>query len=222
MQNEIGASMMQTQFPERMLQQGSDEWKTARLGHVSASCVADVMAKGKSGEAATRAKYKSKLIAERMTGQSQDSYSNAAMEWGVEQESFARMAYEVSRETFVDKTGFWKHPTIAWLGVSPDGLVGADGLVEIKCPNSSTHVDYLRANKVPADYYKQIQCQLWVTGRNWCDFISFDPRMKNERNKLFIVRTERDEELIAEMEQEVLKFLAEIEDITNNLNGATT
>jgi putative phage-type endonuclease len=180
------------------------------------------MAKGKSGEAATRAKYKSKLIAERMTGQSQDSYSNAAMEWGVEQESFARMAYEVSRETFVDKTGFWKHPTIAWLGVSPDGLVGADGLVEIKCPNSSTHVDYLRANKVPADYYKQIQCQLWVTGRNWCDFISFDPRMKNERNKLFIVRTERDEELIAEMEQEVLKFLAEIEDITNNLNGATT
>lgn len=210
-------SAVTLQFPERLLVQGSDEWKAARLGHVSASCIADVMAKGKSGEAATRAKYKLKLIAERMTGMSQDSYSNSAMEWGVEQEPYARMAYEVSHETFVDKTGFWKHPTIPWVGVSPDGLVGTNGLVEIKCPNSATHVDYLRANKVPAEYYKQIQCQLWVTGREWCDFISFDPRIRNERNRLLIVRAERDEPLIAEMEVEVLKFLAEIQEVLDTL-----
>lgn len=203
----------------KKVEQGSALWKQIRLGHVTASNLADVMAKGKSGEAITRRKYKIKLVAERLTGQGQDFYSNAAMEWGTEQEPYARMAYEVARETLVDKTGFWHHPTIEWLGVSPDGLVGDDGLVEIKCPNTTTHLDYIFDDKVPTDYYKQIQGQLWVTGRDWCDFVSYDPRLP-EKNQLFIKRCPRDEELIATMELEVREFLMEIEMLIGKLlNG---
>jgi putative phage-type endonuclease len=202
----------------KLVEQGSDEWKVLRLGHVTASNIADVMAKGKSGEALTRKKYKTKLLAERLTGQSQDSYSNAAMEWGVEQEPFARMAYEVATNSLVDKTGFWHHPSIQWVGVSPDGLVDNDGLVEIKCPNTTTHLDYIMDDKVPTDYYKQIQCQLWVTGRTWCDFISYDPRLP-QKNQLFIKRCMRDDNSVAEMETEVLAFLAEIEELIKYLQG---
>ena len=194
------------------VEQGSDEWKRLRLGHVTASNVADVMAKGKSGEATTRYKYKVRLVAERMTDTIPESYSNSAMEWGVEMEPIARMQYEAKTNAFVDKTGFWHHPTIQWVGVSPDGLVGEDGLVEIKCPNTTTHLDYIFANKVPSEYYKQVQCQLWVTGRKWCDFVSFDPRLPT-RNQLLIIRAERDEALIADMEIEVKQFLSEVEDL---------
>lgn len=203
------------------LEQGSDEWKQARLGHVTASCVTDVMAKGKGGqEAITRKKYKMRLVAERVTGQGQDSFTSSAMEWGVMQEPFARQQYEVSHETFVEKTGFWKHPIYDWIGVSPDGLVGDDGLIEIKCPNSTTHLDYLIADQVPTEYYKQMQCQMWVTNRKWCDFVSYDPRIRSDKNKLFVKRCVRDDVFIAEMEAEVLKFLNEVEELLNNLNGA--
>lgn len=202
----------------RKVEQGSDEWRALRLGHVTASNVADVMAKGKSGEAVTRKKYKVKLLAERLTGASQDFYTNAAMEWGVEQEPYARMAYEVANDVLVDKTGFWPHETIKWVGVSPDGLVGSDGLVEIKCPNTTTHLDYILDDKVPSDYYKQIQCQLWVTGRSWCDFISFDPRLP-QRNQLFVKRCFRDETLMVEMEAEIREFLQEIEYLIEQLQG---
>lgn len=194
------------------IEQGSDEWKAARLGHVTASNMADVMAKGKSGEAVTRYKYKVRLVAERLTGTPPESYSNAAMEWGIEQEQFAVMAYEAKTDVLTDRTGFWLHPEIKWLGVSPDRLVGDNGLVEVKCPNTTTHLDYIFAGKIPAEYMKQIQCQLWVTGREWCDFISFDPRLP-QRNQLFIVRANRDEELIKEMEAETLKFLDEVESL---------
>ena len=194
------------------VEQGSDEWKRLRLGHVTASNVSDVMAKGKAGEAITRYKYKVRLVAERMTGNAPESFSNSAMEWGIEMEPIARMQYEAKADAFVDKTGFWHHPTIQWVGVSPDGLVGDDGLVEIKCPNTTTHLDYLFANKVPAEYYKQVQCQLWVTGRKWCDFVSFDPRLPI-RNQLLVIRAERDEALIADMEVEVKQFLSEVEDL---------
>ena len=202
----------------RKVEQGSDEWRALRLGHVTASNVADVMAKGKSGEAITRKKYKTKLLAERLTGASQDFYTNAAMEWGTEQEPFARMAYEVANDVLVDKTGFWPHETIKWVGVSPDGLVDNDGLVEIKCPNTTTHLDYILDDKVPTDYYKQIQCQLWVTGRSWCDFISFDPRLP-QHNQLFVKRCFRDEALMAEMEKEIREFLQEIEYLIEQLEG---
>ena len=196
----------------RMVEQGSDEWKALRLGHVTASKVADIMAKGRSGEAVTRKKYKMQLVAERLTEMQQDSFSSAAMEWGVEQEQFAAIEYEAAKGVFADKTGFWPCEEVKWLSVSPDRLVGEDGLVEIKCPNTTTHMQYLFAQKVPTEYYKQIQCQLWVTGRKWCDFVSYAPRLP-KRNQLLIVRTERDEELITEMKAEVEKFLAEVESL---------
>ncbi len=202
----------------RLLEQGSPEWKQARLGYVSASNVADVMAKGKTGEAITRKKYKTRLVAERLTNQSQDSYSNSAMEWGVENEPYARQAYEMHANVLVDKTGFWKHPDIKWLGASPDGLINEDGIVEIKCPNTTTHLDYIWADEVPSEYYKQIQCQLWVTNRQWCDFVSYDPRLPI-RNQLFVKRCVRDEVLIAEMEVTVLAFLGEVEVMINVLSG---
>jgi putative phage-type endonuclease len=190
------------------VEQGSDEWRKARLGYVSASSVSAVMAKG-AGK--TRQSYLEKIVAERLTREIGEGYSNASMEWGTQTEPQARMAYEVSCETFVTKTGFHKHPSIEWLGVSPDGLVGEDGLVEIKCPNTSTHLGYIKEGKCPSEYYKQIQCQLWVTGRKWCDFVSFDPRIKKETLKLLVVRVQRDEQLIAEIEAEVIKFLADVE-----------
>jgi putative phage-type endonuclease len=181
--------------------------------------MADVMSKGKgNAEAIGRYKYKVKLLAERLTNTAGESFTNAAMEWGVEQEQFAAIAYESAMNMFTDKTGFWLHPTIPWLGVSPDRLIGDDGLIEIKCPNTSTHLGYLFDGKVPADYYKQIQCQLWVTGRQWCDFVSYDPRLP-KRNQLLIVRTERDESLIKEMETETVKFLGEINQLIIKLEG---
>lgn len=201
------------------IEQGSDEWKLARLGHVTASNMADVMSKGKgSAEAMGRYKYKVRLVAERLTQTAAESFSNAAMEWGVEQEQFACIEYEATKNVFVERTGFWLHPTIQWLGVSPDRLVGDDGLIEVKCPNTTTHLGYLFENRIPPEYYKQIQCQLWVTDREWCDFVSYDPRLP-KRNQLLIVRTERDESLIAEMKAETLKFLDEVENLIIKLGA---
>ena len=197
------------------VEQGSDQWRIARLGYVSASSVSAVMAKG-AGK--TRQSYLEKIVAERLTQEIGEGYSNASMEWGTQTEPQARMAYEVSCETFVTKTGFHKHPTIEWVGVSPDGLLDAENaLVEIKCPNTTTHLSYIKEGKCPAEYYKQIQCQLWVTGRAYCDFISYDPRIKKEALQLFVIRVERDEELIAEMESEVIKFLADVENYIKEL-----
>lgn len=199
--------------PYLHVEQGSDEWKAARLGHITASNMADVMSKGKDGkESATRYKYKVKLVAERLSGVAAESFSNAAMQWGIETEQFACIAYEAAKDVLVDKTGFWLHPEIKWIGVSPDRLVGDDGLLEVKCPNTTTHLDYVFDNKVPSDYMKQIQCQLWVTGRKWCDFISFDPRLP-KRNQLLVIRVERDEDMISKMAAECVKFLAEVDSL---------
>lgn len=203
----------------RQLEQGTEEWKLARLGHVSASNIAAVMSKGKEGsESAIRRAYKIKLIAERLTGKPQESYKNAAMEWGNEQEPFARMAYEARMNVLVEKTGFWKHPYKDWVGVSPDGLVGDDGLIEIKCPNTTTHLEYIFDDVVPTEYRKQIQMQLWVTGRQWCDFVSYDPRLPS-KNQLFIKHCKRDEKLIETMEQDIDVFSNEIQVIIDKLKG---
>ena len=199
------------------LEQGTDEWRMARLGHVSGSSIADVMAKGKTGEAITRKKYKTKLVAERLTGLFGESFTNASMEHGTATEPLARMNYEVSHETFIEKTGFWKHPTIKWVGVSPDGLIGDNGIIEIKCPNTTTHIDYILENKVPTEYYKQIQCQLWVTGREFCKFVSFDNRI-GEKNQMFVAEARRDEDLIKIMENETLIFLDEVEEMVRRLS----
>lgn len=204
--------------PLDLVQQGTDEWHQARLGRVTASRLADVLAKVKSGEAAIRANYRAELIAERLTGVPAQSFTNAAMEWGTEHEPYARGLYEVTKDVLVDQVGFAVHPTIEQAGASPDGCVGDDGLVEIKCPQTATHIATLLSGVAPSKYIPQMQWQMACTGRKWCDFCSYDPRL-SDKLKLFVVRVERDDEKIAEMETEVRKFLAEIEDTINKLEA---
>jgi putative phage-type endonuclease len=191
------------------IQQGTEEWHQLRLGKVTASRVADILAKTKSGASASRGNYLIELALQRVTKTIEESYSNSAMEWGVATEPQARVAYEVSTGNFVDQIAFVNHPTIKGFGCSPDGLVG-EGLIEIKCPNSATHWSYIKANEPPQKYIIQMQAQMSVTGAKWCDFVSFDPRMP-ERSQLLIIRINRDEEFIADMENEIKQFLNEVE-----------
>lgn len=188
--------------------QGSPEWFAIRLGKVTASRVADVVARTKSGWGASRANYMAQLIAERLTGAPQESYSNAAMQWGVEHEGEARAAYEFYTDMEVVAAGFITHPAIAASGASPDGLVETDGLVEIKCPNTATHIETLLGGSVPSKYGLQMQWQMACTGRKWCDFVSFDPRMP-ENMRMLCHRMRRDDALIKSLEKDVIDFLGE-------------
>ena len=192
------------------IQQGTVEWHQLRLGKVTASRVADILAKTKSGASASRGNYLIELALQRVTKTIEESYTNAAMEWGTQTEPQARVAYEVATGNFVDQIAFVNHPTIAGFGCSPDGLVANDGLIEIKCPNSATHWTYIKANKPPEKYIIQMQAQMAVTKAKWCDFVSFDPRMP-ERSQLLIVRVPRDPEFILFMEAEINQFLSEVE-----------
>lgn len=191
------------------VEQGSEEWLKIRLGKVTASGVADVLAKTKTGVSASRGNYLIKLAIQRVTGVVEESYTNDAMQWGKDHEDQARVAYEVASGNFVDQVAFVDHPAIPWFGASPDGLVNDDGLVEIKCPNSATHWSYIKDDGPPNKYYIQMQAQMACTGRSWCDFVSYDPRMP-ERSQLYIKRVMREDDYIAEMEAEVKKFLDEV------------
>jgi len=198
------------------MEQRTDEWFAARLGKVTASRIADVMAKTKTGYGASRANYMAELIVERLTGQKGDSYQNAAMIWGTNTEPLARAAYEAHRGVLVEETGFVPHPSGAMTGASPDGLVGDDGLVEIKCPNTATHIDTLMSDDAPPKYFAQMQWQMACTGRAWCDFVSFDPRMPEEM-QLFVVRVERDDTWIIMAEEAVQAFLSELDEMVSKL-----
>ena len=190
--------------------QGSPEWLQARAGLVTASRISDILARVKTGEAASRRNYKAQIVAEILTGQPQESgFTSQEMRWGTEQEPYARAAYEIQKNVMVDQVGLVLHPTIARCGASPDGLVDPDGLVEIKCPNTATHIENLIAKAAPAHYHNQMLWQMACTGRAWCDFVSFDPRMP-ERLQILVVRFPRDEERIKAMEEEVSRFLAEV------------
>jgi putative phage-type endonuclease len=199
-----------------MIEQGTPEWFAQRLGKVTASRVADIIAKTKTGVAASRGNYLAQLVAERLTGQAADSFKSGAMQHGTETEPMARMAYETETGQMVTEVAMIQHPKIEMAGASPDGLVGEDGLVEIKCPNTSTHIATLMADKAPSGYMAQMQWQMACTGRAWVDFVSFDPRMPDDM-QLFIKRVPRDEKLIAEYEAEVIKFLAEVQDTVDKL-----
>jgi putative phage-type endonuclease len=199
-----------------MIEQGTPEWFAQRLGKVTASRVADIMAKTKTGVAASRGNYLAQLVAERLTGQAADTFKSGAMQHGTETESMARMAYEAETGLIVTEVAMIQHPAIEMSGASPDGLVGEDGLVEIKCPNTSTHIATLMADKASSQYIPQMQWQMACTGRAWCDFVSFDPRMPEDM-QLFIKRVPRDEALIAEYESEVVKFLAEVRETVYKL-----
>lgn len=192
-----------------MMEQHSPEWFAARLGNVTGSRVADLMAKTKSGPSASRANYMAELICERLTGQQAERFTNAAMAWGTETEPQARAAYEFLTDRDVTETGFVLHPIITSFGASPDGLVGIDGLLEIKCPNTATHIETLLSEAVPPKYLTQMHAQMACTGRAWCDFVSFDPRMPGDL-QVWFKRVERDDEFIAEMEDAIVAFLSEL------------
>jgi putative phage-type endonuclease len=193
-----------------MMDQGTEEWFTIRIGKVTASRVADVIAKTKTGYSATRDNYMAQLVCERLTGKKGESFSNAAMQHGTDTEPLARAAYEALRDVLVDEVGFVPHPSIIMAGASPDGLVGDDGLLEIKCPNTATHIETLLSQSVPGKYNTQMQFQMACTGRQWCDFVSFDNRLPEEL-QLFVKRVPRDNEFIKQMEDEVVKFLNELD-----------
>jgi len=199
------------------MEQRTEDWFAARLGKVTASRVADVIAKTKTGYSASRENYMAQLVVERLTNTQAESFTNAAMQWGTDQEPFARAAYEVAQNVMVEETGLVDHPTIPMAGASPDGLIGEDGLVEIKCPNTATHIDTLLTQTVPAKYITQMQFQMACTGRQWCDFVSFDPRMP-AKAQLFVKRVMRDEAFIKEIETEIKKFLAEVTAKVEQLN----
>ena len=192
------------------MDQRTDEWFASRLGKATASRIADIIAKTKTGPSASRENYAVQLVLERITQSKGESYSNAAMQWGTETEPLARQAYELKRGLFVDEVGFIDHPTIANSGASPDGLVGTDGLVEIKCPNSATHMETLVTRKIPQKYIPQMTWQMACTGRSWCDFVSFDPRFP-ENLQIFIERIECDPTYVRMLELEVTQFLDEVE-----------
>ena len=188
--------------------QRTPEWFAQRLGHCTASRVNDALATIKTGEAASRRNYRLQLVAERLTGLQEESFTSPAMIRGTEVEPIARAAYE-AKHGFVDEAGFVLHPTIKWFGASPDGLVGKEGLIEIKCPNTTSHLEYLTSGKVPNQYKNQMMSQMACTGRKWCDFVSFDNRLP-QNLELFVVRFEPSESEINLMLEKIQEFLDEV------------
>lgn len=194
------------------MDQNTDEWRNARCGSLGASQIADAIAKSKDGKGfgTTSKNLRAHLVVERLTNTPIETYKSPSMIHGTTMEDAARMAYEARTGVFVTQTGLHTHPEINGTHASPDGLVGDEGLVEIKCPNSATHIDTLKSKKVPTKYLYQMQWQMRCTDRLWCDFVSFDDRLP-ENLQLFLVRIHRDDEQIAMLEAEVRKFLTEVE-----------
>lgn len=199
-----------------LVAQGGEEWHQLRLGKATASRIADVVARTKTGVSASRETYMAELIAERLTGVQAESYTSAAMQWGTEKEADAKSAYEYLINDVIEPADFIPHPTISMSGASPDGFVGQYGLIEAKCPQTSTHIDTLLRGQVPGKYLTQMLWQMACTGRAWCDFVSFDPRMP-EHMQLFVRRIPRDDVKIKQLEKDVVEFLAELDTKLNNL-----
>lgn len=194
------------------LEQGSPEWREARCGLVTASRCFEMMARTQAGDyTAARRNYRSELICEILTGQPVEQYVTREMRWGADQEQFARAAYELERDVLVETCGLVQHPDIARFGCSPDGLVGDDGLVQIKCPTTATHLSWIRAGTIPLEHAPQMLAEMSCTGRNWCDFVSYDPRLRDKRLQLFIRRFPRNQQLIEALEANVEYFNAEID-----------
>lgn len=192
--------------------QGSDEWFAARLGKVTASKFSEVLNK-KVG----RGLYMRKLAAERLTGLVEDSFRNSIMEKGNKTEDEARTYYYTLRGQEAKQVGFVK--LNEWIGASPDGLVGDDGTIEVKCPLGSTHIDYIIRNKMPAIYVPQVQGGLWVTERKWCDFVSYVPALQSR--PMWVVRIERDDEYIKNLEAATNVFVAELKELIAKVGKET-
>jgi putative phage-type endonuclease len=198
------------------LEQGSEEWLLARCGKATASRMGDLMARTKSGYGASRTNYAAELIAERLTGKPAEKFKNGAMEWGSAHEAEARALYEFLHDCEVRSVGLVTHPSIANSLASPDGLVGHDGLVEIKCPNTATHIATLLGGGIDSRYVLQMAWQMCCTGRAWCDFVSYDPRLPAEM-QIHVTRVKRDDDMISNLEIEVAAFLAEIDETVDKL-----
>ena len=198
--------------------QGTDQWHIDRLGKVTASRVADVMAKTRSGPSASRKNYMAELVAERLTGTWEEGFVSGPMKWGTETEPLGRAEYEIRTGQMVEQVGFINHPKIKMFGCSPDGLVGKDGGIEIKCPNTATHIEALLTGVVDRKYIIQVQSLMAITGRAWWDFVSFDPRLPAELS-YWQARIMRDDKFIDEIEGEVRGFLAELDDLEKKLRG---
>lgn len=200
--------------------QGSAEWHAARCGKATASRIGDIMAMSKDGSRplAAHENYLMELVCERLTGQAAEHFVSKPMLWGIEKEDDALLAYQFITNRKVESVGFYDHPRIPMSGASPDGLVGDDGLTEVKCPNTGTHVASLLGNPIAKNYALQMQWQMACTGRKWCDFISFDPRLPDHL-QLQIRRVERDAELISQVEASVAEFLTKVAGKVAQLDG---
>jgi putative phage-type endonuclease len=201
-----------------MDEQQTEAWFAARLGRVTASRISDVMARTKSGYSASRKNYQMQLLCERLTGRKEDGFRSAAMQRGTDLEPIARSAYEVDKGVMVQECGFVPCPMIEMAGASPDGLVGDDGLVEIKCPNTAQHVEFLRTGKIDSGYELQMLFQMMCTGRKYCDFVSFDDRMPEEL-QYKCVRMNYDNNRAMEIITEVSKFLEELADLETEMKS---
>ena len=192
--------------------QGSEAWKQARLGKATASRFADIMTNGRGGNPSKVAEtYMLDLLSEIITGKPSDEINSKYLEWGNRHEASARSAYCWDKGVEVSQVGFVNHPTIKRCGGSPDSLVDEDGILEIKCPyNTTNHLRTLLSYEVPSEYQWQVQGNLWVTQRKWCDFISYDPRFQFGVDHV-VIRVERDELLIEELEDRVVRFLQQLE-----------
>jgi predicted phage-related endonuclease len=195
----------------RSLEQGSAQWLEFKVGKVGASRVSEITAKLRDGRpGASRATYLGELIAERLTGTSSETYKSAAMQWGNDVEPLARSNYQFRNMCLVERVGCILHPAINGALCSPDGLVGAEGMVEFKCPNTSTHCDFILGAEIPGKYLQQMQWQMACAGRQWVDYVSFDPRLP-ERLRMWVQRVPRDGKMIELLESEVKAFLRDLE-----------
>jgi len=191
------------------------EWYAARIGLITSSKVHDAITprqKGGTHELAARKKLRMEMLAEMLTGRTVEHYVSPAMDWGVENEPRARAEYEFRRGADVEPLGIVMHPVNPRAAATADGWVKTNGILEIKCPETYTHLEYMESGAIPKEYLNQIDWQMACCGPEieWCDFVSFDPRIEVEDLQLFVVRRERDEKRIAEMEDAVNQFLSEL------------
>ena len=189
--------------------QRTDEWYDARLGRATASRFKDVMTTIRTGESAAVKNYRSELVAERLTHKQADNFTSKEMQRGIDSEDLARLEYQLVTGNLVTECGFFKHKDLE-AGASPDGLIGTDGVLEIKCPNTATHVETLIKRELPKQYFWQVQGQMWITERKWCDFVSFDDRLP-ENAQFICIRVERDEEAIKKLSETVKAFLESVD-----------
>lgn len=200
------------------MEQRTDDWFAARLGKITASRIADILQVAGKPETAKRRNYRTELICERLTGVRSESYTNEAMQRGIDLEPVARSVFEMYKLVTVVEVGFIDHPSIPMAGASPDGLIGDDAIIEIKCPQPNTHVETLMDGKVPTKYIPQIQWQLACTGRKVCYFTSYCPEMGNNL-ELAVFTVPRDDTYIKMLETEVERFNNEIETYLEQLKG---